>query len=135
MTTVGTRRTRGGFVVAGVLLVAWLAWITVSITREPPPGEASLGELSAQVQRTLVARDAEGLGRLLDYPQSDAPTFAQRYLDTLGPDVDAVTLTTDAARSLLTVGVQRRGGPPVAYALRATRDGDGRWLVSFLPPV
>src|ERR1700754_1293306 len=118
MTTVQGSRGRIGFVVAGLFIAVWLVWITVSVAAEPAPGEPTLGELSAHVQQAVVARDADTLGNLMDFPRSDAPDFARRYLDALGPDADGITVTPDATRNLLTIAGHRRTGPAFSYAVR-----------------
>ncbi len=125
-------------IVAVAIAVTWVSVITVLIAHQPDPGAPSPGQLKEDLTAALNRHDVEALSELVDYPPASSGEFAKSYIDTLtGRGAHAVTVKLvpdDVAPTSATVsgklGDGREFGYPVAVATK-----DGRWMISFTPPL
>lgn len=120
--------------IGAALLAAWMGTVIVSIVREKPDGEATLGALSSAVEQALTDRDDEEFGRLVD-PDSAGDDYAKNYVDRLGeadPRRIRASVTKDGGDPVITVTADAGGKGTVCTAWSAVRSDD-RWVLDAAP--
>ncbi|MEO6085514.1 MAG: hypothetical protein ABIQ18_20575 [Umezawaea sp.] len=118
------------------LAVGWVAFITISISREPDPGAASIEDLARDLRVSLDHRDRDAFGNLMDYPSAGVKDFTNSYFSRLDEaKVGGVTTTPGSSRSGLpqiAVSGRSESSGEVSFT-QAVVEKDGRWLLSPLP--
>lgn len=128
-------RARAGFGIVAVIVAGWILVVTLSIHAEPPRGEVDPASLAASTQRALEGRDPAALERLLDYPSGEARDFAGRYVDTIIASATAVRVSNPPGTDLVVISGRRADGQGFSYPVKAIADDDGRWILTFTPPL
>ncbi|MFE2752343.1 hypothetical protein ACFXGA_10115 [Actinosynnema sp. NPDC059335] len=118
------------------LVLGWIAFLTISIAREPEPGAASFEDLARDLRASLDNRDRDAFGNLVDYPSSGIDNFTDSYFDRLDEvKISGTTVTPGRSRGgfpQIVVSGRSESNGEVSFA-QAVVEKDGRWLLSPLP--
>ncbi|WP_299952326.1 hypothetical protein [uncultured Modestobacter sp.] len=122
-----------GLAAVGVLvLVAWIAFITIEIATEPEAGAASVDALTARAASALGQRDADALQELM---VDDAPAdYADQLLDGFPATDGALDGEVERSDRGDAIMIADPAGQGTCLTWQVVPE-DGRYLLDVVPPL
>ncbi|MFF2820471.1 hypothetical protein ACFVT9_33720 [Kitasatospora cineracea] len=131
MPVIAKRSGRLPFMILGLVVAAWIAYIVVAISTTTPPGASSENELSTEVMRAVKAGDSKSLQSYFS-EETTGDQYAEAWLKSLGSIQSDSIEVREMDRALVINTSSSTGAGCTVWGLTKKK---GRWLLDSVPPL